>query len=87
LLDALRGLRLDKDKRVAGSEAGGITQRLSAFSIDVKLKDNDSNGKFQRVVFVDTPGHAAFSSMRGQSALATDIAVLVVALDDGISHC
>lgn len=83
LLDALRGVSKDKDKRVAGREAGGITQRLSAFTVEVE-REGETKGEREKVVFLDTPGHAAFSAMRGQGAMATDIAVLVVALDDGV---
>lgn len=73
LLDALRG------SDIAAKEFGGITQRMAAFA--VKTKQNP-----RPITFIDTPGHAAFAKMRQRGADVTDIAVLVVAADEGIEE-
>ncbi|MBQ7972724.1 MAG: translation initiation factor IF-2 [Lachnospiraceae bacterium] len=81
LLDAIR------KTHVIDREAGGITQHIGAYMVQIEIKNDgvSQNPKvFKKITFLDTPGHEAFTAMRMRGANATDIAVLVVAADDGV---
>src|SRR3954470_11198974 len=73
LLDFIR------KSNTVGKEAGGITQHVAAYEVE-----REKDGETKRITFIDTPGHAAFSAIRARGANVADIAILVVAADDGV---
>jgi translation initiation factor IF-2 len=76
LLDAIRQTKF----LLTDAESGGITQHIGAYHVEVPHED----GTLRQIVFLDTPGHEAFTAMRARGAKVTDIAILVVAADDGV---
>src|SRR3989338_7039358 len=82
LLDFIR------KSNVVGGEAGGITQHVAAYEVEhiPSSKAGEPASKPKRITFIDTPGHAAFKAIRARGANVGDIAILVVAADDGVKE-
>lgn len=80
LLDRLRSTN------TVAFESGGITQRLAAFKLDVQLREHSGDQMPTSVTFLDTPGHEAFTSMRESGARVTDVALLVISIEDGVKE-
>lgn len=76
LLDAIRETKF----KITDQESGGITQHIGAYQVEI----TDYDGNKRKITFLDTPGHEAFTAMRARGAQVTDIAILVVAADDGV---
>lgn len=78
LLDYIR------NTNVVGKEAGGITQRISAYEVEFLPADKPKDQKSEKITFIDTPGHESFSKMRERGAQIADIAILIVSAEDGV---
>ena len=85
LLDALRKRSNHPERPVAGSEAGGITQKITAFQIPTSILENSKNDKMELLTILDTPGHAAFSEMRRICQSASDLVVLCIDIRQGVA--
>lgn len=78
LLDFIR------QTNIVAKEAGGITQKVGAYEVEVERADGERAGERSRITFIDTPGHAAFQGIRARGAKTADIAILVVSAEDGV---
>ena len=78
LLDAIRKTNVVKN------ESGGITQHIGAYQVEVATSEKKKSKKLRQITFLDTPGHEAFTTMRARGARATDIAIIVVAAEEGV---